>query len=193
MLPGALPPAIEFIPFGEKRNMLQDFKDEFERYKVVARKAIDQMPDDAINLVVGSGNNSVAMLIRHISGNLVSRFTDFLSSDGEKPWRNRDAEFADVTYDREEVDSMWARGWEVLENELATLTDADLQKRVYIRGQAFTVHEALARSVAHVSYHVGQIVLLARILTTGEWQWITIPKGKSQDYNQNPIYEKGPK
>jgi len=88
--------------------MLQDFKDEFERYKVVARKAIDQVPDNAINQVVGSGNNSVAMLMRHISGNLVSRFTDFLSSDGEKPWRNRDAEFADVTYDREEVDSMWS-------------------------------------------------------------------------------------
>ena len=173
--------------------MLQDFRDEFERYKVMGKKAIDQVPDDAINQVVGSGNNSVAMLIRHISGNLVSRFTDFLSSDGEKPWRNRDGEFADVTYEREEVGSMWARGWEVLENEFATLTDADLQKRVYIRGQSFTVHEALARSVAHVSYHVGQIVLLARILTTGEWQWITIPKGKSQDYNRNPIYEKGPK
>ena len=173
--------------------MLKDFKDEFERYKIIGRKAIDQVSDDAINQVVGPDNNSVAMLVRHISGNLVSRFTDFLSSDGEKPWRNRDAEFADVTYDREEVSTMWAKGWEVLEKELATLTDADLEKRVYIRGQPFSVHEALARSVAHVSYHVGQIVLLARILATSQWQWITVPKGKSQEYNQNPIYEKGPR
>ena len=173
--------------------MLKDFQDEFERYKVIGRKAIDQLSDDAINQVVGPNNNSVGMIIRHISGNLVSRFTDFLASDGEKPWRNRDAEFADVRYDREQVSAMWARGWEVLEKELATLTDADLQKRVYIRGQPFAVHEALARSLAHVSYHVGQIVLLARILASSEWQWITIPKGKSQEYNRNPIHEKGPR
>ncbi|HEY9231831.1 MAG TPA: DUF1572 family protein, partial [Blastocatellia bacterium] len=131
-------------------------------------------------------------IVRHISGNLRSRFTDFLTSDGEKPWRDRDAEFADLTYDRQAVEQMWAEGFQVVENELATLTDADLDRQVTIRNVPHTVHEALCRSVAHTAYHVGQIVLLARILNQGDWQWISIPKGKSQDVNQKMMQENKP-
>jgi len=172
--------------------MIKSFIDEYARYRALGQKAMAQVSDEALNRVLGQDNNSIAIIVRHISGNLLSRFTDFLSSDGEKTWRNRDEEFADATYTRQELDAMWAKGWDVLEAELAALSDGDLQKTVYIRNQPLTVDEALARSVAHAAYHVGQIVLLARLLTDADWQWLTIPKGKSQAYNQNPTMEKKP-
>ena len=172
--------------------MIENFVKEYQSYRRIGEKALAQVSDDALNRVIGTDNNSVAMIVRHISGNLRSRFTDFLTSDGEKPWRDRDSEFADVTYDRQAVEQMWAEGFQVVENELAALTDADLDRQVTIRNVPHTVHEALCRSVAHTAYHVGQIVLLARILNEGEWQWISIPRGKSQDYNLNPTMEKKP-
>ena len=172
--------------------MLKDFVNEYSRYRETGVKALRQVSDDDLNLMLSDDNNSIAVIVRHISGNLISRFTDFLTSDGEKPWRDRDSEFEEKRYDRNEVDSMWANGWNLLESELAKLSDADLQKQVFIRGHAWTVHDALCRSLAHVSYHVGQIVLLARIATRRDWQWITIPKGKSKEYNQNPTKERKP-
>ena len=156
--------------------MIEDFMTEFQRYKTVGRKALDQTSDEAINQVLGTENNSIAMVVRHISGNLISRFTDFLTTDGEKPWRNRDAEFEDVSYSRTEVNEMWDRGWSVLERELNVLTDGDLGKEITIRGHTLTVHEALARSVTHTSYHVGQIVMLAKIASTKPWQSLSMPK-----------------
>lgn len=158
----------------------------------MGEKALSQVPDEDLNEVLGADNNSIAMIVRHLSGNLVSRFTDFLTSDGEKPWRNRDSEFEDTTYDRQDVEQLWVEGWDVLESELSRLSDDHLQRHVYIRGQSLTVNQALCRSLAHVSYHVGQIVFLARIFNGGDWQWITIPKGRSQEYNRNPTKEKGP-
>lgn len=172
--------------------MIKDFTDEYARYKAIGQKAMAQTSDDALNRVLGHETNSMAVIVRHISGNFISRFTEFLTSDGEKPWRDRDSEFAAATYNRQEIDAMWAKGWSVLETELAALSDDDLQKTVYIRRQPLTVQQALSRSLAHVAYHVGQIVLLARLLTTTDWQWISIPKGKSQAYNLNPNMEKKP-
>ena len=172
--------------------MIKDFVDEYARYRSIGENAVRQVSDESLNKVLSVDNNSIAMIVRHISGNLVSRFTDFLHSDGEKPWRNRDSEFQDATYDRQEVERMWTAGWQVLEATLSNLTDEQLQQHVYIRGQAWTVHDALCRSLAHLSYHVGQIVLLARILNDGNWQWISIPKGKSREYNMNPTKEKKP-
>ncbi len=172
--------------------MIKDFIDEYERYRISGEKAIDQVSDDGLNHVTGHDNNSIAVIIRHISGNLVSRFTDFLRSDGEKPWRNRDSEFEDVEYSRDELHQIWDKGWEVLNAQLSELSDADLQRKVFIRGQEFTVHGALSRSLAHTAYHIGQIVLLARILKGGDWAWISIPRGKSQEYDQNPTNEKKP-
>ena len=156
--------------------MIEDFTTEFQRYKTVGRKALDQTNDEALNQVLGSDNNSIAMVVRHISGNLISRFTDFLTTDGEKPWRNRDAEFEEGHYTRAQVDEIWERGWDVLERELNGLTDGDLGKEITIRGQTLTVHEALARSVTHTSYHVGQIVMLAKIASTKQWQSLSVPK-----------------
>ena len=172
--------------------MIEDFTDEYRRYKVIGQKALDQLSEPDINRVIGQGNNSVAVIVRHLSGNLVSRFTDFLDTDGEKPWRNRDAEFEDAEYGRAEAQQLWDRGWEVLEGTLGSLSEADLGRRVTIRGQELTVHEALSRSLAHVAYHIGQIVLLGRACQGASWEWISIPRGKSEEYNQSPTMEKKP-
>jgi hypothetical protein len=171
---------------------IKDFIDEFARYRVIGQKAMEQVSDAALNRVLNQDGNSIAMLVRHISGNLASRFTDFLNSDGEKPDRQRDREFDERTYSRAEVDAMWLAGWQVVERELGKVTDADLTRKVTIRGVPFTAHEALCRLTAHAAYHIGQIVLLARILADVDWRWISIPKGKSQEYNQNPRMEKRP-
>ena len=172
--------------------MIKDLVDEYARYRSIGEKAIQQVSDEALNSVLGADNNSIAIIVRHISGNLLSRFTDFLTSDGEKPWRDRDAEFESTMYTRRDVEQMWAEGWGVMESALSKLGDEQLQHHVYIRGQAWTIHDALCRSLAHVSYHVGQIVLLARILNDGNWQWISITKGQSREYNMNPTKEKKP-
>lgn len=172
--------------------MIEDFTDEYLRYKIIGRKALDQLSDADLNRVIGEGNNSVAVIVRHLGGNLTSRFTDFLETDGEKPWRDRDAEFEHADYDREEVTRRWDSGWEVLEGTLKKLNDADLGRRVTIRGQVFTVHEALSRSLAHVAHHVGQMVLLSRIWKGEAWEWISIPRGKSEEYNRQPTMEKRP-
>jgi Protein of unknown function (DUF1572) len=172
--------------------MIQDFTDEFLRYKLAGQKAITQLSASDLNKIPGVEMNSIAMIVRHISGNLASRFTDFLTSDGEKSWRNREEEFAQIEYDLEQIMQLWESGWQVLENELAKLSDEDLNREVTIRGQALTVHQALLRSLAHVANHVGQIILLARMQAQGNWDWISIPRGKSADYNQNPTMEKRP-
>lgn len=170
----------------------QDFVDEYERYRLIGEKAMAQVSDDALNRVLAPNGNSIAMLIRHIGGNLASRFTDFMASDGEKPWRDRDNEFEDGAYSRRDLDEIWKRGWAAVDGALRALSDADLEKTVAIRGQSMTVHSALCRSVTHISMHVGQIILLARILASDEWKWISIPKGQSKQYNQNPTLEKRP-
>jgi uncharacterized damage-inducible protein DinB len=174
-------------------GLLTDFVDEYRRYRMTGERAIAQVPDAALDVVSAPDGNSVAMLVRHMSGNLASRFTDFLSADGEKPWRERDAEFEARAYTREEMDALWRDGWQVLETTLAGLTEADLAATVRIRGQPLTVHAALARSLAHVSYHVGQLVLLARMHAAEPWRWISIPKGASDAYNARPDMERTPK
>jgi len=150
------------------------------------------MPDAALNEIRGEDGNSPAMIVHHVSGNLTSRFTDFLTTDGEKPWRNRDDEFADRTCTRAVVLSTWDAGWRVLEQQLASLTDADMTRTVTIRAQPLTVHAALCRSATHVAYHVGQLVTLARQSTGAGWRSLSIPRGQSAAYNANPTREKAP-
>lgn len=172
--------------------MLKDIAGEFERYRIVGEKALGQISEDDMNRVAGAGNNSIAMIVRHLGGNLLSRFTDFLTTDGEKPRRDRDAEFEERRYSQQKVLDWWNKGWHVLQAELAKLNDDDLSRTVTIRGVSLTVSEALTRSVAHVAYHVGQIVMLARIGSGEQWQWISIPRGESKTYNMHPTKEKKP-
>lgn len=172
--------------------MIESYATEFRRYRSIAEKALAQVPDEALNRLPHPDGNSLGMLVRHLSGNLRSRFTDFLTSDGEKPWRHRDAEFEERSYTRAEVDRLWQDGWEVLEEALEGLGEADRDRTVRIRGRELSVDAALARALGHVAYHVGQMVLLARTRRGSEWEWISIPKGGSERYNANPTKETSP-
>ena len=171
--------------------LIDDFRNEYARWQKTAEKAIAQMPDDALNHVPSPEGNSVAMLVRHVSGNLVSRFTNFLTEDGEKPDRDRDAEFAERPYTRAEVDEMMRRGFGVVDATLAPLTDDDVTRTVTIRGEQMTVHAALARSLAHIANHMGQIVLIAKMTAGGPWQSLSIPRGKSKEFTAKMMAAQG--
>jgi uncharacterized damage-inducible protein DinB len=174
------------------RDIVSSIEGEWRRYKALGEAAIRQVHDDELGRDA-AGGNSVAVIVWHIAGNLKSRFTDFLDSDGEKPWRNRDSEFDDRSnVTRAELLDKWNSGWAALFAALEPLSDEDLSRSVSIRGVAHRVHEALHRAVAHTSYHVGQIVLLAKGFRGTEWKSLSIPHGKSQEYNQNPVREKQP-
>lgn len=163
--------------------LIDDFRSQYLNYRRLAEKALAQMPDLALDRVLSPEGNSAAMIVRHMSGNLVSRFTNFLTEDGEKPNRDRDREFDERPYSRAEVDALWAKGFAVLDDALAPLRDDDLERTVTIREEPMTVHAALTRSLAHLAYHVGQIVLLARIGAAGPWESLSIPRNKSQQFN----------
>jgi len=171
--------------------MVNDFLLEYDRYRVLGERAIAQVPDAALNHVPSPDGNSIGMIVRHVSGNLASRFTEFLTSDGEKPWRDRETEFAERSFTRAEVEKMWEDGFTVVKRTLDGLTDADLAREVTIRHQPLTVHAALCRSIAHMASHVGQIVLLARELADRPWQSLSIPRGGSAAYNAAPTRERG--
>ncbi len=149
---------------------------EYRRYKDYAERTFDQLSAEDLALAAAQDGNSVAVVVWHIAGNLKSRFTDFLTTDGEKPGRDRDSEFDERRVSHEQLRQKWDEGWDVLLAALAPLTDADLVKRVAIRGESMAVHEALHRSLAHTASHVGQIVLLGKTLRGGEWKTLTIPR-----------------
>lgn len=149
-----------------------------------ADRAIAQLSEVQLHTALDSNTNSVAVIMQHVSGNLLSRFTDFLTSDGEKPWRSRDDEFIDQRMDRDKLLAHWLEGWNCLFASLAALEPADLTKTVTIRGEPHSVPLAIHRSLAHSGYHVGQILLIARILVGDPWQTITIPRGGSAEFNR---------
>ena len=170
--------------------IIEAFKDEYIRYKKLAERAIDQLSEDDLHKVIGDENNSIAIIAGHISGNLKSRFTDFLSSDGEKEWRHRDNEFEDSKLSKSEILKQIDSGWKVLTDTLDSLTNDDLNKTITIRQKPLKVIEALTRSLAHTSYHVGQIIAISKIILEKNWKTLSIPKGKSEEYNLNPTLEK---
>lgn len=174
------------------RPLVGAIEAEYRRYQALGQGALEQLSDAQLCQADGSGGNSIATIVWHVSGNLVSRFTDFLDSDGEKPWRDRESEFLARTVSRPELLEQWEKGWSVLLQSLGGLGDDRLHTAVTIRGVPLSVHEALLRSLAHTSYHVGQIVFLAKALRGGDWRYLTIPPGQSAAYNANPIAEKPP-
>lgn len=174
------------------REFVSSIQAEYLRYKDLADKSLAQVADEDLSRPGPNGNNSLAVICWHVSGNLRSRFTDFLTTDGEKPWRQRDEEFADRAVSRDELTTKWEAGWQVLLGALGALTDGDLSRTVTIRGQALLVHEALHRSLAHTANHVGQIIYLAKIFRGDDFRSLSIPKGQSQAYNSQPTKEKPP-
>lgn len=156
----------------------------FRANKGWADKAISQLPDEKLHQALDPNTNSVAVVMKHVAGNLLSRWTDFLTTDGEKPWRDRDDEFVDTFASREELLAYWESGWRALFDSLSGLTAADVRQTVTIRGEPHSVPLAIQRSLAHCGYHVGQIILIARILAADEWSTITIPRGGSSGFNE---------
>jgi hypothetical protein len=156
----------------------------FRQNKVWADKAIGQLTDEKLHAALDPNTNCIAVIMKHIAGNLLSRWTDFLTTDGEKPTRNRDDEFVDSFTNRDELLAFWNSGWQRLFDTLAELTPDDLTKTVMVRGEPHSVPLAVQRSLAHCGYHVGQILLIARLLAGDEWTTITIPRGGSASFNQ---------
>ena len=157
----------------------------FEANKRLADRAVEQVPDEKLHVSLDANTNSIAVIMKHVAGNLISRWTDFLTADGEKPWRNRDEEFVDRFGSRAEVLQCWERGWACLLTALASLKAEDLGRTVMIRGEPHSVPLALSRSLGHTCYHVGQIVQVARIHAGGTWNTLTIPRGGSAEFNRS--------
>jgi Protein of unknown function (DUF1572) len=156
-------------------------------YKRLGDKAIEQVSEEELALAPDRESNSVATIVKHMAGNMRSRWRDFLTSDGEKPDRNRDGEFEDPPRSRAEVTAMWEEGWNHLFSALAPLTDADLGRTIYIRGEAHSVMQAINRQVAHYSYHVGQIVFLAKHFRSTGWKTLSVPRNRSAEFTQKVL------
>ncbi len=156
----------------------------FEANKRLADRAVAQVPDDKLHVALSEDTNSIAVIMKHIAGNLISRWTDFLTMDGEKPGRNRDGEFVDSFSSRAELLEFWERGWACLRETLHSLKPEYFGKTVLIRGEPHSVPLALQRSLGHTCYHIGQIVQVARIHAGEHWQTLTIPRGGSEQFNQ---------
>ena len=152
-------------------------------YKKLAERAMVQVPDAALFASLDPQSNSIAIIVKHLAGNMRSRWTDFLTTDGEKPDRNRDSEFESPPPARAELMAMWEAGWNCLFSALDSLTDADLSRTVTIRGEPHSVMQAINRQLAHYPYHVGQIIYLARHFAGDPWTCLTVPRGQSADFN----------
>lgn len=170
-------------------NYLESSSKQFAYYKLLGEQTFAQLTDQQLFWQPNDASNSIAAIVKHLSGNMLSRWTDFLHSDGEKAWRDRDAEFLNNGYTREEMMQQWDTGWKCLLETLASLDPQDLEKIVYIRNMGHTVMEAINRQLAHYPYHIGQIVFMGKLLRNAEWESLSIRKGESQGYNQEKFAE----
>jgi Protein of unknown function (DUF1572) len=170
-------------------SYLQDSTDLFCYYKKLAERAMQQCPDEGLFAPLDAESNSIAIIVKHVAGNMRSRWTDFLTTDGEKPDRLRDTEFEDAPKTRAELLATWEAGWKCLLDALAGLTGADLERTVTIRGEPHSVMQAINRQVAHYSYHIGQITFLAKhfAATAGTWSAITVPRKQSAEFTSDVV------
>ena len=173
--------------FSAAAAYLDEARRSFRGYKRLGENSLAQLQEDEFFYAPDSESNCAAVIVKHMSGNMRSRFTDFLTSDGEKPDRNRDQEFElGPTPSRDEVMRWWEDGWKIVFDTVAALKPEDLGRTVTIRGEPHTVLQALSRAVAHYAYHVGQLAFLGKHIRQGEWKSLSIPRGKSAEYNQLP-------
>lgn len=164
-------------------NYLSDAIASFRNYKKLAEKAMEQVSDEEFFRLIDAESNSIAIVAKHIAGNLKSRWTDFLTSDGEKDFRNRDSEFVTENDTRESLMEFWEEGWQTIFDALEPLTAKDFEKTITIRNQPHTICEAINRQLTHYAYHVGQITFLAKHFRSTEWQTLSVPKNKSLEFN----------
>jgi uncharacterized damage-inducible protein DinB len=175
-----------------RTTYLKDIVRTYRNYRSLGEKALAQVPDASLHSELDLSSNSLAVIVKHVAGNLRSRFQDFLTTDGEKPDRDRDAEFEmSERASREEILRWWERGWSTALESIETLRPEDLDRTVTIRGEAFAVVEALNRSITHTAYHVGQIVYLARHFSGTSWKTLSIQKGKSREFAKDDFKGKG--
>ena len=166
-------------------NYLENIKKQFLYYKTIGEKAIEQLESEQLFAVANENSNSIAVIIKHLSGNMISRWTDFLTTDGEKEWRNRDSEFTETIKTREDLLDIWEKGWNCFFDAINNIKSDQLSVIIYIRNEGQTVVEAINRQLAHYPYHIGQIVFYAKMLKQSEWKSLSVPKNKSTDYNMD--------
>lgn len=168
-------------------SYLESVKKQFLYYKALGEKAMNQLQPEQLFVTVNDDTNSIATIVKHLSGNMLSRWTDFLTTDGEKEWRNRDSEFDShfQKNDKEELLANWNKGWNCFFEALNSLKPDQLSTIIYIRNEGHTVIEAINRQLAHYPYHIGQIVFYAKMLKESEWTSLSIPKNKSNSYNSD--------
>ncbi len=166
-----------------KKNYLNSVKKQFEYYKTLGEKTFDQLKDKELFWQFNKESNSIAVIVNHLSGNMKSRWTDFLISDGEKDWRNRDVEFQPIIKSREELIEKWTSGWECLFEALNSINKTNFDSEIFIRNQSHSIIEAINRQMMHYAYHIGQIVYLGKMIKDNNWQSLSIPKGESKDFN----------
>ncbi|MER2000671.1 MAG: DUF1572 domain-containing protein [Lysinibacillus sp.] len=166
------------------REYLNVVLERFKSVKELGDKTIHQLSEDDIHWVLNDESNSVAVIVKHVSGNMVSRWSDFLTTDGEKPNRNRDQEFEYTILSKQELIKVWEKGWNVLFETLSNLQVQDLLKNIYIRSESHTVIDAIERQMAHYAYHVGQIVYIGKQVKGTDWKSLSIPKGQSEVFLQ---------
>ncbi len=174
------------------RLTISAFEAEFQRCRRLAEGAVAQLTWEQLRASLDAQTNSIAVIIKHIGGNLRSRWTEPFTTDGEKPWRNRDSEFVDDFADRAAMERAWGTGWAAVEDALASIADADLGRELRIRGEVHTLALALARSLAHTAYHCGQIVQAARVLASRDgvdWKTLTVPRGASAEHNRSKGFD----
>ena len=164
-------------------DYLENTKKRFAYYRLLGDKTFEQLTDKDLFYKHNNDSNSIAVIIKHLHGNMVSRWTDFLTSDGEKEWRKRDDEFEESTDTREVLIKLWNQGWDCLFNTLNSLTEEDLSKTIYIRNEGHSVTDAINRQLAHYPYHVGQIVFIGKMLRGEKWNSLSIPKNASKEFN----------
>jgi len=152
-------------------------------YKDLGEKTFEQLEEKDLHYLPTSESNSIAIIVQHLAGNMLSRFTNFLTEDGEKEWRQRDDEFEIHNYSKQQVIDLWNKGWDCFFSAMGSLTEADLMTIIYIRKEPLTVVDAINRQLAHYPYHIGQIIFIGRMIKNKEWKNLSIPKGDSQKYN----------
>jgi hypothetical protein len=168
-------------------SYLRDSLGLFQYYKKLAERGMEQVSDEQLFAVLDGEMNSIAVIVKHLVGNMRSRWTDFLNSDGEKPDRKRDSEFENPPETRAELMKLWEEGWGYVFAALEPLSDADLERTVQIRGEPHSVMQAINRQIAHYAYHCGQIVFLAKHLQATRWKSLSVPRGKSEEFNQKVV------
>ncbi|GAA4415513.1 DUF1572 domain-containing protein [Nibrella viscosa] len=162
---------------------LSSARKQFAYYKLLGEQTMSQVPDEALFWQASAESNSIATIVKHLWGNMLSRWTEFLTTDGEKEWRNRDAEFENDIHTRTDLMARWNEGWACLCQALDSLQDDDLQREIFIRNMGHSVLEAINRQLAHYPYHVGQIVFIGKMVCGENWNSLSIPKGRSSAYN----------